>query len=110
MSEKEMEADLKVLQVQQETLSSDMKEIKGSLSAIANSLSSLAVLEQKHVEARDGLKRAHGRIDSLHALVKDECKNHEGRLQENEIAIARNAWIERVIIVIVIAGVNMLLQ
>lgn len=102
----EMEAELKILQAQQKSLAEDMGEIKSSLASIANSLGSLAVLEQKHVEARDGIVRAHKRIDEIQALIKDEVKGHERRIQALELQIAKNAWIERVVMIIVMTVIG----
>lgn len=98
-----MDAELQIHRAKLDALASDMAEVKSSLASIATSLSSLAVLEQKHAEARDGIKRAHDRIDDINALLKDEVKGHEKRIQAIEIAQAKSAWIERLGMVVVMA-------
>lgn len=105
-----MEAELKVLQAQQKVLSEDMSEIKGSLKAIASSLSSLAVLEQKHHEAREGIVRSHDRIDHLEADMKEQHKNHENRIQGLELHDAKGQWVERVIWVAVAAAIGFFIK
>lgn len=51
--------------------------------------------------------RAHKRIDEIQAVLKDEVKNHEKRLQAIEISIAKNQWIERIIMAGVMAVIGM---
>lgn len=101
-----MEAELKILQAQQEALAQDLGEIKSSLASIANSLGSLAVLEQKHLEAKNGIERAHGRIDKIEGLLKEEVKGHERRIQKIEIQLAKTAWIERIVMLVVMAVIG----
>jgi len=99
----EMDGEIRVLKAQQEIMSRDMAEVKASLKSIADSLQSLAVLEQKHAETRDGIKRAHDRIDET---VKKQDKTEE-RLYQIEIVQAKRAWIERAVTVIVMGVLGM---
>lgn len=105
-----MDAELKILQAQQKVLSEDMTEIKGSLKAIASSLSSLAVLEQKHHEAREGIARAHKRIEAIETSTKEDFKIHEKRIQNLELYDAKNLWVERIVWVIVAVGISVFSQ
>lgn len=101
-----MEAELKIVQAQQEALAADLKEIKSSLASIASSLGALAVLEQKHVEAKNGIERAHKRIDDIAGLLKEEVKGHERRIQKIEIQLAKTAWVERTVMLVVMTVIG----
>ena len=95
---------IRLLSMQQERMSDDIKEISRTLSRVADALSDLAVLEQKHTDSMDAIIRAHKRIDGLEVAWKLGEKEYTKKLQDIEIHLAKNVWIERVIGLIV-AGV-----
>lgn len=95
---------IRLLSMQQERMSDDIKEISRTLSRVADALSDLAVLEQKHTDSMDAIIRAHKRIDGLEVAWKIGEKEYTKKLQDIEIHLAKNVWIERVIGLIV-AGV-----
>lgn len=85
------------LQTQQQAMSEDIRDMKTALNSIAASLDKLSILETKQAGAHDSIDRAHSRLDKVEALLKDEVKGHEKRIREMEIRIAKDQWIERVI-------------
>lgn len=95
---------IKLLSMQQERMSDDIKEISRTLSRVADALSNLAVLEQKHTDSMDAIIRAHKRIDTLENSFRNGEKVFTEKLQSIEIHLAKNVWIERVI-ALVIAGI-----
>lgn len=95
---------IRLLSMQQERMSDDIKEISRTLSRVADALSDLAVLEQKHTDSMDAIIRAHKRIDGLEVAWKLGEKEYTKKLQDIEIHLAKNVWIERVI-GLVMAGV-----
>lgn len=95
---------IKLLSMQQDKMHDDIKEINSSLRSVAEALQNLAVLEQKHADAMDTIKRAHSRIDKIETDVKAEVKGHEKRIQNLELHDAKTVWIERFVMVI-LAGI-----
>ena len=67
---------LTTVEVTTSNISRDMSEVKESLKEIASSLQTLAVLEVKHANTAESLKRAFSEIDDL----KKRCKDIEGKL------------------------------
>lgn len=74
---------------------------------LAQTLQDLSSMEQRQVHLTETVTRAHKRIDEIQAIVKDEVKNHEKRIQAIEISIAKNQWIERIIMAGVMAVIGM---
>ena len=83
------------LEAQQEAMASDIHDMKSALSSIADSLRNLSGIEQRQVHLTDSIKRAHDRLDEVQAMLKEEVKGHEKRLQQLELYNAKNQWIER---------------
>lgn len=98
------------LQVQQQSMAEDMRDMKGALNSIAKSLEKLSLLEQKQADVHGDIEKTNVRIDKTESLIKDEFKNHEKRLQSIEIAFAKNIWIERIVMSLIMAGVIMWLK
>ena len=84
-------------------MGSDIGEMKHALSSIAESLRNLSGIEQRQVNLTESITRAHTRIDEIQNVLKEEVKGHEKRIQAIEINLAKNQWIERVIMVGVMA-------
>lgn len=95
------------LQTQQESMSADIRDMKTALNSIASSLEKLSLLEQRQADAHEDIDRAHLRIDKVEDLLKDEFKGHEKRIQSIEIMIAKNQWIERVIMAVVMGAIGL---
>ena len=72
-----VEASVAKLEAQQESMASDIHEMKSALSRIADTLQNLAGIEQRQVNLTDAITRAHGRIDDIQSTLKDEVKGHE---------------------------------
>ncbi len=106
----EPESSVKLLAVQQDRMARDISEINKALTKVAESLSNLAVLEQKHTDSLDAIKRAHSRIDTLEGTIKEESKGHEKRIQDLELHNARNVWIERLFMVIIVGIISLWIE
>ena len=102
-----IERSVAKLEAQQEAMAQDVSEMKSALTSIAKTLQDLSSMEQRQVHLTETVTRAHKRIDEIHAIVKDEVKNHEKRIQAIEISIAKNQWIERIIMAGVMAVIGM---
>ena len=98
-----MEIAVVKLEAQQESMASDIEEMKHALSSIAESMRNISGLEQRQVSLAEAITRAHSRIDEIQDVLKDEVKGHEKRIQAIELSLAKNQWIERVIMVAVMA-------
>ena len=83
------------LEAQQQAMASDIHDMKSALSSIADSLRNLSGIEQRQVHLTDSIKRAHDRLDEVQAIIKDEIKGHEKRIQAIELKQAKDQWIER---------------
>ena len=83
-----IERSVAKLEAQQEAMAQDVSEMKSSLTSIAQTLQDLSSMEQRQVHLTETVTRAHKRIDEIQAIVKDEVKNHEKRIQAIEISIA----------------------
>ena len=92
-----VESAVAKLQVQQEAMADDLRDMKSALNSIASSLEKLSVLEQRQANSHVNIDRAHKRLDNVESLLKEEVKGQEKRLQAIEISIAKNQWIERLI-------------
>jgi hypothetical protein len=95
----EMEGKISVLETQTKMMSDDIADIKTSLRDIASAMQSLAVLEQKHNDSFDAIKRAHTRVDE-----------HEIRLRKVELSTASHLWIERVVWIAAAFAINYVLN
>ena len=102
-----IERSVAKLEAQQEAMAQDVSEMKSALTSIAQTLQDLSSMEQRQVHLTETVARAHKRIDGIQAVLKDEVKNHEKRLQAIEISIAKNQWIERIIRAGVMAVIGM---
>jgi len=74
-------------------LSKDVSDIKKSISQMADAITTMAVLEQKHYGLSEAVKRAHSRIDAAEA--KTEALDERLRLIEVELPVVRMAsgWV-----------------
>lgn len=95
------------LEAQQEAMASDIHDMKSALSSIADSLRNLSGIEQRQVHLTDSIKRAHDRLDEVQAIIKDEIKGHEKRIQSIELKQAKDAWIERVIMAVIMGVIGL---
>jgi hypothetical protein len=102
-----VERSVAKLEAQQEAMAQDVSEMKSALTSIAQTLQDLSSMEQRQVHLTETVTRAHKRIDEIQAIVKDEVKNHEKRIQAIEISIAKNQWIERIIMAGVMAVIGL---
>jgi chromosome segregation ATPase len=98
------EIQLAQLESKLNATAADVSDIKGVISSIDKSLQKLTLLEERHLQTRESLDRAHKRIDEVEDWLQDEVKGHEKRIQNLEIHDAKNLWVERIIWVVV-AGV-----
>lgn len=87
-------------------MADDIGEMKQALTSIADSLRNLSAIEQRQLHLNDTTTRAHSRLDEIERHTKDEFKGHEKRIQGIEIQIAKNQWIERVVVVIVVGAIT----
>lgn len=95
------------LEAQQEAMANDIHDMKSALSSIADSLRNLSGIEQRQVHLTDSIKRAHDRLDEVQAMLKEEVKGHERRIQSIELKQAKDAWIERVIMAVVMGIIGL---
>ena len=102
-----IERSVAKLEAQQEAMAQDVSEMKSALTSIAQTLQDLSSMEQRQVHLTETVTRAHKRIDEIQAVLKDEVKNHEKRIQAIEINIAKNQWIERIIMAAVMTGIGL---
>lgn len=91
------------LEARQSAMAEDVAEVKSAIKSIAETLNQLRSVEDHLDRHGEGIARSNSRMDLLEAVVKDEVKGHEKRIQAIEIAIARNQWIERAVTAVVIA-------
>jgi len=101
-----VERSVAKLEAQQEAMASDIHEMKSALTSIADTLRNLAGIEQRQVNLTDAITRAHQRIDEIQALIKEEVKGHEKRIQSVELKQAKDAWIERVIMAVIMGVIG----
>lgn len=95
------------LEAQQEAMAGDIHDMKSALSSIADSLRNLSGIEQRQVHLTDSITRAHSRLDEVQAIIKDEIKGHEKRIQSIELKQAKDAWIERVIMAVIMGVIGL---
>lgn len=95
------------LEAQQEAMASDIHDMKSALSSIADSLRNLSGIEQRQVHLTDSIKRAHDRLDDVQSMLKEEVKGHEKRIQSIELKQAKDAWIERVIMAVIMGVIGL---
>ncbi len=88
-------------------MAQDVSEMKSALTSIAKTLQDLSSMEQRQIHLTETATRAHKRIDEIQAILKEEVKGHEKRIQAIEISIAKNQWIERIIMAGVMAVIGM---
>ena len=86
-------SEIAELKAKQDAMSDDIVEIKTSLRDIAKALNSLATLEQKHISTKEDIER----IDKI-------VGDHETRIRNNELKLATQMWVERIVWVAV-AGI-----
>ena len=100
-------------------LKSDIAQIHQALKEISEILRSIATLEVKHHELKDAVTRAHKRGDDhddrirgleIGAAANGNVKELERRLGKVEIAIGRNAWVERVVWAIILIGLQVVFK
>ena len=101
-----IERSVAKLEAQQEAMAQDVSEMKSALTSIAKTLQDLSSMEQRQVHLTETATRAHKRIDEIQAILKEEVKGHEKRIQAIEISIAKNQWIERIIMAGVMAVIG----
>ena len=102
-----IERSVAKLEAQQEAMAQDVSEMKSALTSIAQTLQDLSSMEQRQVHLTETATRAHKRIDEIQAILKEEVKGHEKRIQAIEISIAKNQWIERIIMAGVMAVIGL---
>jgi hypothetical protein len=102
-----IERSVAKLEAQQEAMAQDVSEMKSALTSIAKTLQDLSSMEQRQVHLTETATRAHKRIDEIQAILKEEVKGHEKRIQAIEISIAKNQWIERIIMAGVMAVIGL---
>jgi multidrug resistance efflux pump len=102
-----VESAVAKLQVQQEAMAEDVRDMKSALNSIASSLEKLSILEQRQSTSHQDIDRAHKRLDSIESLLKEEVKGHEKRIQSIEINQAKNQWIERVIMAVIMGVIGL---
>lgn len=102
-----VESAVAKLQAQHESISGDITYIKSALSSIDETLKKLTGIEQRQVHLTDAITRAHSRIDDVQNIIKDEVKGHEKRIQAIEIHLAKNQWVERVIMAIIMGVIGL---
>lgn len=102
-----IEAAVAKLQAQHESMGNDINFIKSALASIDETLKKFTGIEQRQVHLTESITRAHSRVDELQIAFKDEVKGHEKRIQSIEISIAKNQWIERVIMTIIMGVVGL---
>jgi FtsZ-binding cell division protein ZapB len=86
-------SEIHELKAKQDALAEDMGEVKSSLKDISRALDTLARLEEKHSNTQKSVDKLNGRLD-----------DHELRIRNNEIKLASQMWVERIIWVAV-AGI-----
>jgi hypothetical protein len=86
-----IERSVAKLEAQQEAMAQDVSEMKSALTSIARTLQDLSSMEQRQVHLTETVTRAHKRIDEIQAIVKDEVKNHEKRIQTN--GLSASSWL-----------------
>lgn len=101
-----IERSVAKLEAQQEAMASDINEMKTALSTIANTMKTLSGIEQRQVSLTEAISRAHKRIDEIQGVIKDEVKGHEKRIQGIELNLARNQWVERFVMAVIMAIVG----
>lgn len=101
-----IERSVAKLEAQQEAMASDINEMKTALSTIADTMKTLSGIEQRQVNLTDAISRAHKRIDEIQGVIKDEVKGHEKRIQGIEIHLAKNQWIERVFMAVLMGVIG----
>jgi multidrug resistance efflux pump len=94
------------LEAQQEAMASDIHDMKSALSSIADSLRNLSGIEQRQVHLTDSITRAHSRIDEIQGMLKDEVKGHEKRIQQIELKQAKDQWIERAAMAVLMGAIG----
>tara|TARA_R110000803_G_scaffold1977_2_gene6498 strand:+ start:13716 stop:14045 length:330 start_codon:yes stop_codon:yes gene_type:complete len=102
-----VESTVAKLQAQQEAMGSDIAEMKHALASIAESMRNISGLEQRQVSLAEAIGRAHSRIDEIQGVLKEEVKGHEKRIQAIEINLAKNQWIERVIMAVLMGAIGL---
>jgi len=101
-----VERSVAKLEAQQEAMASDIHEMKSALTSIADNLRNLAGIEQRQVNLTDAITRAHQRIDEIQALIKEEVKGHEKRIQSIELKQAKDQWIERAAMAVLMGAIG----
>jgi predicted nuclease with TOPRIM domain len=86
-------SEIAELKAKQDALSEDMGEVKQSLKEISRALDTLARLEEKHSSTQKSVDKVNSQLD-----------DHEKRIRTNEIKLASQMWVERIIWVAV-AGI-----
>lgn len=102
-----IERSVAKLEAQQEAMASDISEMKHALTTIADTIKTLSGIEQRQVNLTDALTRAHKRIDDIQGVIKDEVKGHEKRIQAIELHLAKNQWIERVFMAVIMGVIGL---
>lgn len=86
-------SEIHELKAKQDALAEDMGEVKTSLKDISKALNTLTRLEEKHSNTQQTVEKLNGRLD-----------DHDTRIRANEIKLASQMWVERIIWVAV-AGI-----
>ena len=100
--QKATDDSIRLLHVQQQRMAEDIKGINAALTKVADALANLAVLEQKHSDSQDAIRRAHKRLDTMEDDEKIFEKDVNERIHKLEMHNAQNIWIERLFTGIVV--------
>ena len=97
-----------------ESVQSDIKDMKQSLSAMANALNKLAVVEERQTNAAQALERAFGEIAKQHTVIatlSDRIRVLE-RTQESSNVENKgmNEWVKRGITALIALAIFLLAQ
>ena len=95
------------LEARQEAMASDINEMKTARSTIADTMKTLSGIEQRQVNLTEAISRAHKRIDEIQGVIKDEVKGHEKRIQGIELNLARNQWVERFVMAVIMSVIGL---
>lgn len=98
---------IKLLSLKQDRMADDIKEINSAIKEMASAIRDLAVLEQKHTESMEAIRRSHARIDRIENEFQDSRKSYENevkttyrefnkRINNLELHNAKMAWLERI--------------
>lgn len=99
--------DIRLLNLQQDRIMDDIRSINQSLKDLTFSIGQIGILAQKQEDTANAMARAHKRIDAIEAEYKDHRDKQEEKLQKLEIHQAKGAWLERLVMAVVLGIVTL---